>query len=70
MTKLLTVTQVRNRLNKLIEQGHGTAPVINRDGNKADPKLTTREVGYIGGSPYDDRTFTIGREGTGASVII
>lgn len=70
MTTLLTVTQVRNRLNKLIEQGHGTAPVINRDGNKADPKLTTRDVRYIGGSPYDNHTFAIGENGTGVSVII
>lgn len=70
MTKLLTVTQVRNRLNKIIEQGYGTAPVISSDRNKADPKLTTRAVWYIGGSPYDDHTFAIGDKGTGVSVII
>ena len=57
VSKPLTVRQMVNRLQKLVDEGHGSAPVLNETMNPAVVRFVPWDAGYIGRSPYDSRTY-------------
>lgn len=69
MTKPLTVRQLKNRLEKLIDDGHGSAPVFTAF-NPALPVWDKRSMRYVGPSEWDGRTYAWGEEDGIGSVAL
>lgn len=69
MAKPMTVQQIVNQLQKLIDEGYGGAPVLSRTMNPAYVKVDNVRFDYIGPSPYDTQTYRRTDE-EGITVII
>lgn len=71
MAQALTVLQMRNRFQKLVDAGYGSLPVLSAGKRAAEsPIVVGKEARFIGPSEWDENTFTLGNEGSGHSVII
>lgn len=70
MTKPLTVRQMVNRLQKLVDEGHGSAPVLSRYMNPAVVRFDPRDVRDIGPSQWDNKTHAWTDETTIGTVIV
>lgn len=69
MTKPMTVQQVINRLQKLVDEGYGSAPVLSRTLNPAYVKVENVRFEYIGPSQWDNQTYRRTDE-EGLTVIV
>ena len=70
MSKPLTVRQMRNRFQKLIDQGYGDIPVLSQTHNTTEPKIKDGKLRYTGPSEWDSRTYSIDTRGEGKVVIV
>lgn len=65
----LTVRQMRNRFQKLVDQGYGGAIVLSSSLNPTTPRVQDVVYDYIGPSQYDQHTYRrTDKEGT--TVIV
>ncbi len=69
MSKPLTVRQMRNRFQKLIEQGYGNSPVISKSMNAVVPRIEQGDLQYIGPSEWDNHEYAL-HAGDGKVVIL
>jgi len=70
MAQTLTVLQLRNRLQKLVDSGHGHTPVLTGNRGVQTPKVVNKEATYIGPSMWDSDTFRFGPDGSGSTVVL
>lgn len=70
MKKPLTVRKMLNRLQKLVDEGHGAAPVLSASMNPAQVKFFESSAVYIGPSPYDSKTYRLDKPDGKGTVIV
>ena len=69
MSKPLTVRQMRNRFQKLVDQGYGNSPVISESMNAVSPRIREGDLRYIGPSQWDSHEYAL-YAGDGKVVIL
>lgn len=70
MSKLLTVIQLRNELQKLIDEGHGFAPTLLAGGVPAKPRLRDGTLTYVGPSEWDNVLYVLNSAEPGKVVFL